>query len=579
MRWKVGWIGRALTEGMGLWKEQWPQGDLPASPGVEHLSGAAAVVAVSSQPGSEISVHIPKQRLGLVKRGSLVEESLSPRFLQVQQTDTFTVAEDRDFVIVSIPSMRLLQDQPCQKARESPGTQAFYRVDLSLDFAEMDSPVHWTVENFFQCVGSREDSLFSTVTPRTTLPTQSPGWETTPAETPPAASPPLQTPQMAVLEEPPQHFVHQSAKESTKQELAAAFMQITRPARGSWVSMASPSSSAMQEHQGPQTPPEKADLSPHPQTPATLSSEHTEVSQAGPGPSHYVSLAPNSLSTHLSSEITSSLWPSWPSDGPPMLLSSEPSVKLTEVPRATRAGQDSIQPSRSPFPPGELSRETVNSTESTEPIPREPAYIREEFPPFTKSFMSSLAEEGLIFHPDPKRPQERPIVKAEKPLQNDHGPSGEETRHYLDLSTSEPSQEMKELGVDATFTTSRRRQPDARAYLGTSRPELTGRPRVGTAALQTTLHKGLLASTSERPAAPSEGALQLESAPSWPEGWHDLGAAHTASPLSSHTHSPLVPTQAMFPGSDEPGNSLPGSQGSVESRLLPTTDSHQSPEL
>jgi hypothetical protein len=43
--------------------------------------------------------------------------------------------------------------QPCQKARESPGTQAFYRVDLSLDFAEMDSPVHWTVENFFQCVG------------------------------------------------------------------------------------------------------------------------------------------------------------------------------------------------------------------------------------------------------------------------------------------------------------------------------------------------------------------------------------------------------------------------------------------
>lgn len=32
-------------EGMGLWKEQWPQGDLPASPGVEHLPGAAAVVA------------------------------------------------------------------------------------------------------------------------------------------------------------------------------------------------------------------------------------------------------------------------------------------------------------------------------------------------------------------------------------------------------------------------------------------------------------------------------------------------------------------------------------------------------
>ncbi|XP_032750476.1 uncharacterized protein C1orf127 homolog [Rattus rattus] len=114
----------------------------------------AACPLVSSQPGSEISVHIPKQRLGLVKRGSLVEESLSPRFLQVQQSDTFTVAEDRDFVVVSMPATLLLQDQLCQEVRESPGTQAFYRVDLSLDFAEMDSPVHWTVENFFQCTGS-----------------------------------------------------------------------------------------------------------------------------------------------------------------------------------------------------------------------------------------------------------------------------------------------------------------------------------------------------------------------------------------------------------------------------------------
>lgn len=43
--------------------------------------------------------------------------------------------------------------QPCPDARESPGTQAFYRVDLSLAFAEMVSPVHWRVENFFQCVG------------------------------------------------------------------------------------------------------------------------------------------------------------------------------------------------------------------------------------------------------------------------------------------------------------------------------------------------------------------------------------------------------------------------------------------
>ncbi|XP_060234628.1 uncharacterized protein LOC110548147 [Meriones unguiculatus] len=114
----------------------------------------AACPLASSQPGSEISVHIPKQRLGLVKRGSRVEESLSPRFLRVRQSDTFTVAEDRDFVVVRIPAVLLLRDQPCQEARESPGTRAFYRVDLSLRFAEAVSPAHWTVEHFFQCAVS-----------------------------------------------------------------------------------------------------------------------------------------------------------------------------------------------------------------------------------------------------------------------------------------------------------------------------------------------------------------------------------------------------------------------------------------
>ncbi|XP_052571362.1 uncharacterized protein C1orf127 homolog [Peromyscus californicus insignis] len=176
----------------------------------------AACPLASSQPGSEISVHIPKQRLGLVRRGSRVEESLSPRFLRVHQSDTFTVTEDRDFVVVSIPASLLLQDQPCPEARDSPGTRAFYRIDLSLAFAEMVSPVHWTVENFFQCVGSREESLVSTAAPGTALPTLSPGWETSSAEVPSAASPQFQSPRMAALDERLQHFVHQPAKETTK---------------------------------------------------------------------------------------------------------------------------------------------------------------------------------------------------------------------------------------------------------------------------------------------------------------------------------------------------------------------------
>lgn len=247
-----------------------------------------------------------------------------------------------------------------------------------------------------------------------------------------------------------------------------------------------------------------------------------------------------------------------------------------------RAEQDSVQPSGSLFPPGGLSSETANSTESTEPIPREPDHASEEFLPLTRLFMSSLAEEGLIFHHDPERPQERPIIKAEEPLRNDHDPSGEETRGYLDLPTSEPCQEMKGLATDATFTASGRRQPDARAYLETSSPEPTGRHRVGPAALQTALPKGLLASASEKPAAPSEGSadrtLQLESVPLRSEGWHDLGAAHTANPLPSHTQNLLAPAEVLFPPSGEPGNTLPSGQESMESRLAPTADSHQPPD-
>jgi hypothetical protein len=66
---------------------------------------------VSSQPELEVLVHIPKQRLGLVKRGSRIEETLSLKFLRVHQSDTFTVTESRDFVVVSIPAAALLQVQ------------------------------------------------------------------------------------------------------------------------------------------------------------------------------------------------------------------------------------------------------------------------------------------------------------------------------------------------------------------------------------------------------------------------------------------------------------------------------------
>ncbi|XP_027298030.2 uncharacterized protein C1orf127 homolog [Cricetulus griseus] len=541
----------------------------------------AACPLASSQPGSEISVHIPKQRLGLVRRGAPVEESLSPRLLRVHQSNTFTVTEDRDFVVVSIPAPMLLQDQPCPETRESPGTRAFYRVDLSLAFAEMVSPVHWTMENFFQCVGSREKPLDSAAKPRTTPPTLFPGWETASTEVPSAASPQFQIPQMAALDEPLQRAVHQPVKESIKMGLAAPFMQTSRPERGSWVSAASPSPSTIQERHGPQTPPNKADLTPHPRTPATLSSEPTEASQAGPRPPQSIVLSPTAMTTHLSSEVPSPLWPSWRSGGPQTLLGFEPSVPLTEVPRGP-SQQDSAQPSGRPFPPEELSRETVKSTESKEPIPREPAHVSEEFPPLTRPFTSSLTEEGLIFHPAPRRPQEiLPILKAEELLRNDQDPSGEEAKGHLDLSTSEPSHSIEGLGLttllgtDVTFTTPRGRQPDASAHLGTSSPELPGRHSVGPAVSQTTLPRNLLGSTSEKPATTSEGVdrtLQFESVPVWPEGWRELWAAHTASPLPAHTQSLLAPTETILPRSSEPGTQIPDDQELMEARLAPTRE-------
>ncbi|XP_068935071.1 uncharacterized protein C1orf127 homolog [Petaurus breviceps papuanus] len=109
---------------------------------------------VSSQPGSEVLVQIPKQGLGLVKRRSRYTEALTLRDLRVSQSSSFTVTENRDFVVVSLPAGNVLQSQQCQEAQGGPRMQSFYRIDLSLEFAEVAGPVHWTVENFFHCADS-----------------------------------------------------------------------------------------------------------------------------------------------------------------------------------------------------------------------------------------------------------------------------------------------------------------------------------------------------------------------------------------------------------------------------------------
>lgn len=66
---------------------------------------------MSSQPGSEVLVHIPRKSLGLVKRGFHFEEALSLKSLRVHQVGTFAVTESRDFLVVRIPGAALLQVQ------------------------------------------------------------------------------------------------------------------------------------------------------------------------------------------------------------------------------------------------------------------------------------------------------------------------------------------------------------------------------------------------------------------------------------------------------------------------------------
>ncbi|XP_029418534.1 uncharacterized protein C1orf127 homolog [Nannospalax galili] len=535
--------------------------------GIYAYSFEAVCPPVSSWPGSEVFVYIPKQGRGLVKRGSFTEETLSPRSLQVHQSDTFTVTEDRDFVIISIPSAMLLKFQPCQEG-EAPGMQAFYRVDVSLSFVETISPVHWTVENFFQCVGSREELPVSTATPKTTSSPLSPGQETPPVEVPYATSSQVQDTQLAALEEPSRDFVHLLPEKSFKPE-PAPFLKTTGPAGGSQESTAWLFLRAIKDQRGSQVSPEKAGIPLPLQTSATLPLEPMGATQADHTPSHPVFLASTSLTTYLSSEISSPGWPSWRPDGSKMLLESGPSLTLTESPGAMRAEQDSTQSSKSPFLLTALSRETVASVE---PIPGESTHISEEFQLSMRPSISSLAEEGVVSHPAPRMSQEiSHIVKAEGPPQSDCDPSRKGAKGYLDLPFSEPSQVMKglelstQLGTDTTFITPRGRQPEASAHLNISGREPPEMHRVGPAAPLTAFPKSPLPFASKNLAAPCEEELDRtphpELAPTWPEGWHEWEASHTTRPLPSYTPRFPAPAETTLPSLGEPGTLFPDDQG------------------
>ncbi|XP_047405269.1 uncharacterized protein C1orf127 homolog isoform X8 [Sciurus carolinensis] len=418
----------------------------------------------------------------------------SPRqeLLQRKESDSFTVTESREFVVVSIPAAVLLQVQPCQQARGAPGTQAFYKVDLSLEFAEVAAPVLWTVENIFQCMGGRLASASFVEGSGTELPAS------TARPRPPASSPPagLDTPPAGLQSAPSSLFqdvgpgaqegpwqgpAHWSSGELAKQE-PRGLLRTARPAGGSWASTAS------------------------------------LLSRAVPA--------------------VSPRWSPWGSAPPKVFLGSEPSVTLTEGPGPTRPEQeDPTQPSG-------------GSAASTEPIQGEPAQASKEFQPLMRHPEASPAGDTSVSRYYLKLPQETlSVTQSKEPPQSGHVLSQEGARGHLGLLAPEPSQVTEGPGrtllpgVDAIFITPRGQRTDTRAPRGTSE-----RHELDPAAPLTALVENPLASSSEEPAASFlEGSVRapnLESNPKWPVSRCGSEAARTSSPypLQGSCGSPVTPS-------------------------------------
>ncbi|XP_032156259.1 uncharacterized protein C1orf127 homolog [Sapajus apella] len=556
----------------------------------------AACPPVSSQPESEVLVHIPKQRLGLVKRGSYIEETLSLQFLQVHQSNTFMVTENKDFVVVSIPAARVLQVQQCRKIGGTLGTQAFYRVDLSLEFAEMAAPVLWTVESFFQCVGSGTELPASTAAPRTTPSPPPPGPETSPVGVPSATASQVRGAGPAAQEWLSREFPHQPSDEPAKKGLGP-FLQTAKPARSQTSVSVFPR--VMQAQRDPQTPPGEAGLPGHPTPLATLPSEPVEGVQAGRQQPHAVSSTYLALALPMSSDASSPP-PRAPRPGQSKsLLVSGPSVTLTEGLGTVRPEQD---PTRPPGSPLLLRGLAWGHVAAPEPALGEPDRAREEFQPLTRPWRARLAALVLVPHHSPGELRETSSrTEVEGLRQTRPGLPREGPREHLDPSSSEPSQNTEGLGLpilpgtEATFSTSRVKQPDPSACVDTSEPALTGTPRVRLAVPLAVLpmeplpaepiHPAALLTPKASSAGGPDQARDLESAPSWPVGQEELGFAHTSSPLSRRTLSLWAPTETSPPSLVEHGHPYQAGQGAppqqelMEPTLAPRAESHRPPEL
>ncbi|XP_053308362.1 uncharacterized protein C1orf127 homolog [Spea bombifrons] len=120
----------------------------------------ASCPLVTRHPGEDVILSIPKQRMGLVKRGSYSTEMLTLRNIVVGQSISATVTENKHFIVINIPAKEVLRTQACRTAAGNvSGVQAFYSVDLRLEFVELAYPMNWTMENYYECTEASQQEL------------------------------------------------------------------------------------------------------------------------------------------------------------------------------------------------------------------------------------------------------------------------------------------------------------------------------------------------------------------------------------------------------------------------------------
>ncbi|XP_055078736.1 uncharacterized protein C1orf127 homolog [Periophthalmus magnuspinnatus] len=125
--------------------------------GQHSYSMEATCPTVTDPTAEETVLHIYKRRMGLIKRGSHVPETLTVHNVTLKQTENFTFHDSSRFVTVIIPTAQILRLKSCPDNKQI--WQPVYRADVVLRFRETNQAVRWSVESVLACTGSRGNTF------------------------------------------------------------------------------------------------------------------------------------------------------------------------------------------------------------------------------------------------------------------------------------------------------------------------------------------------------------------------------------------------------------------------------------